>query len=237
MDTAKALLMTDDPGPNERAADDVVLNVDDGETITEREGRLVVLLAERPEIAITWYRAGPGERGPDPHVHREHTDAFHVLEGELTFALGPDPELIRMPAGSFVAAPPNVVHTFANESSADACWLNLHAPDTGFAAYLRGVRDGARVPFDQFAPPADGGLPAGDAIVAGPDEGERLVSGGRVALLKAVRPELCVAEWVGERDVPGARHTFAYTRAGEARTLSFHAPDGGFADALRRAPD
>jgi quercetin dioxygenase-like cupin family protein len=136
MDTAKALLMTDDPGPNERAADDVVLNVDDGETITEREGRLVVLLADRPEIAITWYRAGPGERGPDPHVHREHTDAFHVLEGELTFALGPDPELIRMPAGSFVAAPPNVVHTFANESSADACWLNLHAPDTGFAAYL-----------------------------------------------------------------------------------------------------
>ena len=29
---------------------------------------------------------GPGERGPDLHVHREHTDAWLVLEGALTFS-------------------------------------------------------------------------------------------------------------------------------------------------------
>jgi quercetin dioxygenase-like cupin family protein len=57
-------------------------------------------------------------RWPDPHVHREHTDAFYVLEGELTFAVGPAAERIGVAAGGFVAVPPGVVHSFANESGA-----------------------------------------------------------------------------------------------------------------------
>ena len=39
---------------------------------------------------------------------------------------------MRVPAGGFVAAPPNVAHSFANEGAAEARFLNLHAPDTGF---------------------------------------------------------------------------------------------------------
>jgi quercetin dioxygenase-like cupin family protein len=37
-----------------------------------------------------------------------------VLEGELTFAV----ERIGVAAGGFVAVPPDVVHSFANESGA-----------------------------------------------------------------------------------------------------------------------
>jgi quercetin dioxygenase-like cupin family protein len=176
-------------------SDDVVVRLADAETITAKERRDVVVLAERHDITITWSRYAPGERGPDPHVHREHTDAFYVLEGELTFPLGPGTERVRVPAGGFVAVPPNVVHSFVNEGSADACWLNAHAPDTGFAAYLRALRDGADADFDSFDPPADGGLPAAGAVVAGPGDGERLVSGNRVVLLKCDLPDLCVVEW------------------------------------------
>ena len=32
--------------------------------------------SERQDLAITWSRYAMGERGPDLHVHREHTDAF-----------------------------------------------------------------------------------------------------------------------------------------------------------------
>ena len=265
--------------PAAHPGDDVLRRLSDGETMTEQPRRRVILLAERSDISITWSRYAPGERGPDLHVHREHTDAFYVLEGELTFALGPEAERIRVPAGGFVAVPPNVVHSFANASGADACWLNLHTPDKGFAAYLRALRDGGDAAFDNFDPPADGGLPAAEAIASGPGEGERLVCGNRVAFLKGVLPDLCFAEFVldgrsdgpdlhhhdrqvdsfyvleGELDltverslhvagpntlasVPrGVRHTFAHNGIGKARVLNVHAPDGGFADFLRRSSD
>jgi quercetin dioxygenase-like cupin family protein len=258
------------------AVDDVVVRLGDAETITARERRDVVLLAEREDVSITWSRYAPGERGPDLHVHREHSDAFYVLDGELTFELGPGPERIRLPAGGFVSVPPNVAHSFANEASADARWLNLHAPDTGFAAYLR---DGTDAVFDSFDPPADGGLPAAEAIVTAPGAGERLQTGNRVVSLKGGLPDLCFAEWAldGPFDGPdphqhdrqvdsyyvlegeleltversvhvvgpdtlasvprGVRHTFAHRGDGKARVLNVHAPDGGFADFLRRAAD
>ena len=57
----------------------------------------------------------PGRDGPDPHVHRQHVDAFYVLEGTLTFALGPQAATeVVAAAGTLVAVPPDVVHTFWN---------------------------------------------------------------------------------------------------------------------------
>jgi quercetin dioxygenase-like cupin family protein len=138
----------------------------DAEIITDQERREVRILVAGPDLTVTWSRYAARERGPDLHVHREHTDAFSVLDGELTFAVGPRADRQRVPAGGFVAVPPGVVHTFANESTAEARWLNLHAPDTGFAAYLRAARDGVPgASFDSFDPPADGGRPAAGAIV------------------------------------------------------------------------
>ena len=32
----------------------------------------------------------PGELGPEPHVYLERTDAWDVLDGELTVNLGPE---------------------------------------------------------------------------------------------------------------------------------------------------
>jgi quercetin dioxygenase-like cupin family protein len=137
----------------------------DGEIITRLPARDVVLLTGEPGLTVTFSRYAAGERGPGLHVHREHTDAFYVLEGELTFGLGPEGEPARMGAGGFVAVPPNVGHAFANESGADARWLNFHAPDMGFAAYMRGARDGETVAWDSFDMPADGGLPAAGVTV------------------------------------------------------------------------
>jgi quercetin dioxygenase-like cupin family protein len=178
----------------------------DAETISDEERRNVVILAERPEITITWSRYAAGERGPDLHVHREHSDAFYVLDGELTFAVGPDAEVVRAAAGGYVAVPPNVVHSFVNDGSADAAWLNMHAPEKGFAAYLRALRDGRRAAFDTFDPPADGGLPAAGVIVSGPGEGERVTRGPHVALLRSAANALAVAEWTLDGELEGAGH-------------------------------
>jgi Cupin domain len=91
--------------------------------------------------------------------------AFYVLEGELTFEIGREPGTITVSAGGFVAVPPGVAHSFRNDCDRPARWLTIHAPDGGFAALMRGVRDGVEVEWDISGVPADGGLPASEVIV------------------------------------------------------------------------
>ncbi len=164
----------------------IFLEPDGGEIVSDDDERWVVIKAGLDQVTVTESRYAVGERGPEPHVHREHADCFWALEGELTFGLAD--ETARMPAGSFVVVPPNVVHTFSNEGPGDARFLNVHAPSGGFADYLRAQRDGdeaAEDRFDTYDPPDDGGRPAADAVVRPRDEGERVKTGAAEALAKA----------------------------------------------------
>ena len=108
-----------------------------------------------------------------------------MLEGTLDFELGPERETIRLPAGSYVAAPPKVAHSFRNDGNGRARFLNFHAPSGGFADYLRALRDGEDGSwFDQLDPPADGGGRLSDGAVLGLDEGEEIDVGRSSVLLK-----------------------------------------------------
>ena len=130
---------------------------------------------------MTWFRYAPGEKGPEPHIHRRHTDSFYVLEGELELGLGPDVQRVSGGPETFAAAPPNVVHTFRNASGVTVIFLNVHAPSMGFGDVIRG---GGEEGFDQFDPPSDGGRPLRDAVLSRPGEGERLENDSQ-ALVRA----------------------------------------------------
>jgi mannose-6-phosphate isomerase-like protein (cupin superfamily) len=131
-----------------------------GETITDRPGRRVTLLVDTDELAVTDSLYGPGEQGPEPHVHHDHSDAFSVIEGELTFRLRD--RTLRAPAGSFVLVPPDVVHSFSNEGETEARFFNLHVPSCGFGDYLRG-----RLPdFDQHPASFEEGLDPDGVVVS-----------------------------------------------------------------------
>jgi mannose-6-phosphate isomerase-like protein (cupin superfamily) len=131
----------------------------DGETITDRPGRRVTLLAETEHLTLTEFDYGPGQHGAGPHVHHDHSDVFLVVEGELeiTFEDGS----LRAPAGTFVLIPPDVVHSFDSTSDAGARFLNIHAPSCGFGDYLRGRSSG----FDQHEPPPGGGADPATVLV------------------------------------------------------------------------
>ena len=134
--------------------------------------RRVEILCDREELCVTWTRFGPGRDGADPHIHRHHTDLFYVLAGELTVGLGADRQETAVPAGSLVVALPLVVHAFRNASPTEELrYLNFHAPNGGFANYLRGVTAG----FDSEDPPADGGRPVEDALIVPAEAGPLLV--------------------------------------------------------------
>ena len=182
----------------------------DGETISDRDARTVMILHAEDPVTVTWSRYSSGERGPDLHLHREHTDAFYVLTGALRFALGPDGErVVRAPSGTFVSAPPGVAHSFMNDEADDATWLNIHTPDAGFAPFLRGAREGREMPFDSFDVPTEtgghGGGPAAGAVVLAPDADEGVSYDGADLRLVADRFRVDVV-------VPGCAAPVSYCR-------------------------
>jgi mannose-6-phosphate isomerase-like protein (cupin superfamily) len=83
----------------------VIAPITDGEAILRREKSEISILVAREDVTITRARYSAGERVAGPHVHHEHTDAFYVLEGELTFEIGREPETITVSSGGFVAVP------------------------------------------------------------------------------------------------------------------------------------
>jgi quercetin dioxygenase-like cupin family protein len=179
-------------------AQPVLHRPDEGEITTDRAERTLRILCDFEQLIVTWFRYEPGEKGPDPHIHRQHTDAFYVLEGELEFGLGPEVTVVRGAPGTFAAAPPGVVHTFRNASDATALFLNVHAPSMGFGDVLRG---GGHEHFDQFDPPEDGGRPFDDAILQA--AGERVERRDTFHLIKAELSELSVFEMTFGPDFEG----------------------------------
>ena len=123
---------------------------EEGDTITNRPNRRATVLVETDEITISEFDYGPGERGAQRHVHREHGDAFLVMDGEFTFHFRDGSH--ALPGGTLLVMPPNVVHGFDNDSDASARCFNFHLPSFGFADYMRGKN----TEFDQFDPPGDG---------------------------------------------------------------------------------
>lgn len=141
----------------------IVIAPGGGEVVGDAPDRRVEILSDHEALHATWSRFGAHREGADLHVHHRHTDLFYVLEGELTLRLGLENERKVLPAGTLAAVPPLVVHGFLNGSDEEVCYLNFHAPGQGFAEFMRGIRDGRQVTYDQHEPPAGGGHPPAEA--------------------------------------------------------------------------
>ena len=147
------------------------------------KGSTYLIKVDRPELSLVEYDAAPGHAGARPHYHERHTDAFYVLEGELELTLGR--KTVHAPAGTAAVAPPGVVHAFTNASGDRARFLNVHAPDAGFADYLRAAVRRERAAFDSVD--VDGRQEPGGGTVLGPGEGRAFEIGTTNSLFKATR--------------------------------------------------
>lgn len=147
----------------------IVIPPGGGEVVGDSPDRRVEILSDHEALHATWSRFGPRRDGADLHVHHRHTDLFYVLEGELTLRLGLEDQRHALAARTLAWMPPLVVHGFLNGGDEEVRYLNLHAPGQGFAEFMRGIRDGRKVTYDQHDPPADGGRPITEATI-GPAE-------------------------------------------------------------------
>jgi quercetin dioxygenase-like cupin family protein len=110
-----------------------LLRAGEGEML-EAHDRIATIKIGREELSLIEFELEPGFEGPEPHAHNDQVDAFYVLDGEVEFLFGS--EKLLAGAGSFVAAPPGVVHTFSSGPGRSRL-LNVHAPSSGFHEWLR----------------------------------------------------------------------------------------------------
>jgi quercetin dioxygenase-like cupin family protein len=87
----------------------------------------------------------PHFAGVHPHVHRQMTQAFFMVEGTLAFML--NYETVTVQQGSFIFVPAGVVHQFWNPTAASAIFLAFLSP-AGFEHYLEAL---ARLPANGAA--------------------------------------------------------------------------------------
>lgn len=161
------------------AVDAIICGPGEGERLNER----IVVKVERPELSVNEVDVGPDFEGPGPHFHKEHVDAFLVLEGTLEFINGAT--RVRAEAGTTVAVPPGIVHGFTNAGPGRARYLNIHAPDEGFIEYLRHAVAGRSFEWDSYD--VEEAYGPAEAQISGPDEGERLSR--REGLANAIKAE------------------------------------------------
>jgi quercetin dioxygenase-like cupin family protein len=117
-----------------------VIGPRDGDRL-ERDDRIATIKIARDELVLVVFDLRPGFGGPKAHVHRRQVDAFYVVDGEPELRVGDD--TIRGEPGLFVAAPPGVVHSFANPGPGSARVVNVHAPGCSFDEYLNVLDDTA----------------------------------------------------------------------------------------------
>jgi quercetin dioxygenase-like cupin family protein len=78
----------------------------------------------------------PAGSQPPLHVHRDESEGFYVLEGELTLWVGDETHTLR--PGAFLFAPPGTPHTIRT-GDAGARWLLIAGGR--FEAFVRTVAD------------------------------------------------------------------------------------------------
>lgn len=180
-------------------------------------GGRIVLKAALPELTITETVVPDARPGAAPHVHREHADAFYVLEGRLGFLV--DHEEHELGPGGTVYAPPGVVHGF--RSISPARFLNLHTPDGRFADALRERDRGGPGAFDSVEAEPGTGLPASEATLLHAGEGEPLHGRQRRATVKVGSEQLSLVELTLEPGLVGPA-----THVHEDHTEAFYVLEG-----------
>jgi mannose-6-phosphate isomerase-like protein (cupin superfamily) len=120
------------------AMSDLITRAGEGETLP----MLGVIKASAHQTAgafeLLEYR---GPIHPPPHVHREHDEAFFILEGSFIFTLGTD--VFDISTGDLVRVPRGTRHGFSATTDSRALLLTVPAGLEGFFRELAsGIAEG-----------------------------------------------------------------------------------------------
>jgi mannose-6-phosphate isomerase-like protein (cupin superfamily) len=105
--------------------DAIVVGPGEGEVVGRKPERSITIKATLEQLIVCEYRWGPRERGPDPHVHHHHADAFYVGErlerGDRTVTIKGEVEQLSLIELEF--DPSFTVEPHRHSDHTDAFWV------------------------------------------------------------------------------------------------------------------
>ena len=119
---------------------ETILAAGEGRVIRIRNGGIVfkAIGAETGgQVGIFEQTMQKGDPGPVPHLHKETTEMFFLLEGSLEFSLDGAPRTVE--AGGFVRVPPGTVHHFSQRGESPARFLIMFSPGKVRERYFEGL--------------------------------------------------------------------------------------------------
>lgn len=81
----------------------------------------------------------PGTEGASPHIHKQLTEMFYVVEGKVELVLG-EQRVIGTP-GAFMLVPENTPHGFSNPGQTPAKLLIMFCPADSREQYFEGLAE------------------------------------------------------------------------------------------------
>ncbi|PSN18232.1 cupin domain-containing protein [filamentous cyanobacterium CCP5] len=85
------------------------------------------------------FTLAPESGGASPHIHKEMTEMFYVVEGEVELELDGAKQLAS--PGSFMHVPENTAHGFSNPGKTPAKLLILFCPADHREGYFEGLAE------------------------------------------------------------------------------------------------
>lgn len=89
------------------------------------------------QFGLFEHQMAPYAAGARAHVHRQTTEMFYVVKGEIEFVVG-DTKEVGTP-GAFASIPPHAPHGFTNVGSEEATLLIMFYPLNNREDYFRGL--------------------------------------------------------------------------------------------------
>jgi mannose-6-phosphate isomerase-like protein (cupin superfamily) len=81
----------------------------------------------------------PGTEGASPHIHKQLTEMFYVVEGEVELVLGE--QRVIGTSGAFMLVPENMPHGFSNPGQTPAKLLIMFCPADSREQYFEGLAE------------------------------------------------------------------------------------------------
>ncbi len=81
----------------------------------------------------------PGSGGPRPHIHKQMTEIFYVVEGEVELTL--DEEKVTAQPGAVMVVPQSIPHAFANPGQTQSKLLIMFCPAKSREKYFEGLAE------------------------------------------------------------------------------------------------
>ena len=131
-----------------------VLHAGEGEYVTIGKGTICTFKVTGKEtngqFGLFEYSMDPATPGPAPHIHRNMTEIFYVVAGEVEFQVGVQ-KIIGRP-GTLALIPKETVHAFNNHRSQRSVLLIMFCPADSREKYFEGLAEltkGERKPDKQ----------------------------------------------------------------------------------------